>query len=213
MLTRERVALLLDHQAKAYALLMWLAGEANHDPALLAPAVVAQLRTPGTAAAWLTAARDHAIPGALLPRVIDAEFAALFASFFATSFQVTHLELGGRLVEARLIARPPAEAGSQVSVSASQALAIKHLAASEGLALTQDDARRIAKRPGHRQAAHVWAYAWELDRRARDKGKGPIVRELWRGIAIEIRKALTVAHVWDARAELLTACRAREARA
>lgn len=211
MLTRDRIAHLLALQGQAYALLMWLAGEANHDPDLLAPAVVAQLRTPATTAAWLTAARDRLIPGALLPRAVDGEFATLLASFFATSFQVTHLDLGGRLVESRLVATPPPDAASTVSVAASQALAIKHLAASEGIALAQDDARRIAKQPAHRQAAHLWAYAWELDRRARDKGKGPVVRELWRGIAIETRKALTVAHVWDARAALLAACRERAA--
>jgi hypothetical protein len=211
MLSRARIAALLDHQAQAYALLMWLAEHANHAPALLAPAVVAQLREPTDAAAWLTAERDGALVGAPVPRVIDAEFATLLASFFATSFQVKHLEFDGRLVEARLIATAAAEVVSHVSAEASLALAIKHLAASEDLAMTQDDARRIAKLAAHRQAALIWTYAWELDRRARNKGKGPIVRAIWRSIAIETRKALTVEHVWAARAALLDACRARRA--
>ena len=53
----------------------------------------------------------------------------------------------------------------------------------------------------------VWTYVWELDRRARNKGKGPVVHRIWRAIPSQTRRALTADRVWSARQQLLDAAR------
>jgi hypothetical protein len=81
------------------------------------------------------------------------------------------------------------------------------LAASEGISLTEKAAGRIVKRSAVRQAALLWTYVWELDRRSRRKGKGPVVHRIWRSIPWETKKALGVERIWEARAQLLAASR------
>lgn len=101
MLTRERADLLIRLQSGAYDLLLWLADEANQDPAILSPEVVAALRQPDTTLRWLKRQRDR-LPARLLPPEEDEAFAGLLSSFFSTSFHVRHLEFNGRLLEARV---------------------------------------------------------------------------------------------------------------
>jgi DNA-binding transcriptional regulator YdaS (Cro superfamily) len=206
MLTREDVAQLLTLQAKAYELLMWLGAEGVKDPDLLSPAVVALLGEPLPAAAWLDQHRKR-IPPALLPPRIEGPFANLLSSFFSTSFNVTHLDFGDRLVDSRLRLGMDRGLASHVGLDQSQALALKHLAASEGISITEKTARGIVKRATVRPAALLWTYVWELDRRSKKKGKGPVVHKIWRSIPWETKKALSVDRVWEARAQLVAASR------
>lgn len=205
MLTENDVAAVLTLQSTAYNLLMWLGESAVRDPYLLAPAAVELLRRDETAAAWLAARRSE-IPGELLPQVVEGPFANLFASFFATSFSVEHFEFDGRLRSSRLLAAPQPGGARQIGFVNAQALALKHLAASADVPITEKVAHRLVRRVALHQPALVWTYVWELDRRAKGKGKGPVVHEIWRGIPWETRRALDVAGVWDARGMLLAAC-------
>ena len=89
-----------------------------------------------------------------------------------------------------------------------QALALEHLGASEGLKLTHSEATRLVKRGSNQPAALIWAYVWELGRRAKGKGKGPVVHRVWREVPTDIRKALGLDVVWAAHCKLLNAARA-----
>ena len=58
------------------------------------------------------------------------------------------------------------------------------------------------------RAAQIWTYVWELDRRARNKGKGPVAHRIWRSLPWAVKRALDVEAVLTAREALLTAARA-----
>jgi hypothetical protein len=206
MLTRADVAQLLMLQGKAYELLMWLGAEGASDPDLLSPEVMVLLREPLPAGAWLHQERRR-IPAALLPDEIEGPFANLFSSFFATSFEVKHLDFDGRLVDSRLTLGMGHGPASHVGLDQALALAVKHLAASEHISIPESAARRIVKRSTVRLAALLWTYVWELDRRSKKKGKGPVVHRIWRSIPWETKKALSAEQVWEARAHLLAASR------
>jgi len=206
MLEREHVAQLLMLQSKAYELLMWLAGEASRDPTLLSPKVVALLREPASAAQWLARERQR-LPVGLMPVEPAGAVATLFASFFSTSFRVSHLEYDGRLMESRLNVGVRDEHRAAAGLEQCQALALRHLAASEKLPITDKDARTLVRRKALREASVIWTYAWELDRRAKQKGKGPVVHRIWRSIPAGTRRSLDVGRVWEARAQLLGAVR------
>jgi len=208
MIRREDTERLLALHTRAYGLLLWLGEQAAKEPRWLAPGVVARLAKPATSVGWLEQNRGE-IPSELLPSgPIGDDFAALFSSFFDTSFRVDHLDFEGVLLDSalKLGAEDPSPGGR--GMEHSQALALKHLAAFEKMFLAQDDARRLVKRRNLRAASLIWTYAWELDRRARGKGKGPLVRKIWRAIPLEIRKTLSAEVVWGARLELLEAARA-----
>lgn len=206
MFDREEVAVLLALHSKAYELLMWLGEASAGNPELLSPDVVALLREPESAAQWLSSNQER-LPAGRLPAELRGPFANLFCSFFATSFHVHHLALDDRLLASRLAlgaaGRPPAQAGFERS----QALALKHLAASEKLPITEREARRILKANCLREASLIFTYVWELDRRAKNKGKGPVVHRIWRSIPRERKRALDVDQVWAARDQLLAAVR------
>jgi hypothetical protein len=57
------------------------------------------------------------------------------------------------------------------------------------------------------EASLLWTYAWELDRRAKQKGKGSVVDRICRSIPREARKPLDVGQIWMAREQLLSAVR------
>lgn len=130
MLSRDDITLLLDVQQDTYALLMWLADEANRDPYILAPEAVAALRDPATAAKWLEQNRKR-LPATLVPAQVSGAFANLLSSFFSTSFRVRHLEFNGRLVESRVTQGAEPDAESRAGVEQCQALALRHLASAE----------------------------------------------------------------------------------
>jgi hypothetical protein len=209
MIDRTDVERLLALQTRAYELLMWLGAQAAREPSWLAPEVVTQLQKPMTAAQWLERHR-HEFPTKLVPSgPFEEGFAALFSSFFDTSFRVNHLASGEILLDSALKLgaleeRSPAGRG----MDHSQALALKHLASFEKMFLEQGDARRLAKKAHLREASLIWTYVWELDRRAQGKGKGPVARKIWRGIPIQVRKELSVELVWKARQQLVDAARA-----
>lgn len=205
MLTRQELEELLRLQATAYDLLMWLADAANRDPELLSPDAVRRLSDPDLAPEWLEAQRGK-VPEPLLPADPRGWFANLLSSFFATSFHVRHLEFGGRLVESRVTlgAERP---NSKTGLGQCQALALRHLAMAEKIRITEREAGQLVRRKSLSEACRLWTYAWELDRRAREKGKGSVVHQLWRALPKDTRKSLTVEHIWTAREQLLTAAR------
>lgn len=208
VLDRNAVAELLRLQAQGYRLLMWLDEQSVKDPALLSAAAVAQLREAASAAAWMARERA-AIPPALLPGAAEAErFWNLFASFFATSFRVERLEFDDHLIDARLKLGAGEKAAARAGVEGAKMLAVKHLAGSQGLRLSEKEASRLVKRATLGEAALIWTYVWELDRRARHKGKGPVAHRVWRSLPWAVKRALDVEAVWAARAALLTAARA-----
>lgn len=205
MLDKDQIAELLMLHSQAYQLLMWLGEEAVNEPSLLGPDVVKQLQHAKTAGEWLTARRD-AFPTDLVPDDPMGPFAKLFSSFFSTSFHVKHLELDDRVIDSRLTlgtaSRPKRPDTLRV-----QALALKHLAGSVGIRITEDDARRLVKRESLRPSSQLWAYVWELDRRAKGKAKGSVVHTLWRLIPWETKKELTAVKIWEAREQLVSAVR------
>lgn len=203
MLGRAEIARLLELQALAYELLKWLDQEAVGDPELLSSAAPLLAR-PGTTADWLESRRDR-IPAELVPADSRDAFASLFCSFFTTSFQVTSTEFGDRVVWSRVERTVPGRAG----VANSQALALKHLAASEGRRITEKESSDLVKStPGLRADLLLWTYVWELDRRARGKGKGQVAHRIWRSIPWETKRDLRADDVWAARGRLLEAVRA-----
>ncbi len=207
MLNRRDITELLVLQSRGYLLLMWLDEQSVKSPQLLSVSAVALLSEAQSAAKWMEGHRAE-IPPNLLPTADQApRFWTLFASFFTTSFQVQRLEFGDRLLDARLKLGTDGSAPSRSGLEGAQALAIKHLAASEGLHLDVKDARRIVKRAALHDAALIWTYVWELDRRARQKGKGPVAHRLWRSLPWSVKKALDVDAVWTAREALLNAAR------
>jgi hypothetical protein len=206
MLNRQQVAQLLLLQSRAYELLMWLGEERSGNPELLSPDVVALLREPETAAGWLEMNRER-VPARLLPAEPAGPFANLFCSFFSTSFRVRHLELEDRLLDSRLTLGVGVKSPGHVGIERSQALALKHLAACEKMPITERDAHRLVKRNALREASLLWTYVWELDRRAKNKGKGPVAHRIWRSIPWERKRSLDVDQVWGAREQLLNAVR------
>jgi hypothetical protein len=205
MLSREDVAQLLALQEKAYELLTWLDRECVDDPGLLSADAAARLAHPGTAGVWVEQHRDR-LPADLAALDPHGPFANLLSSFFSTSFHVEHLEFDNRLVFSRIVLGVSPRGPDRTGLGHSQALALKHLADSQRLPLTEREAKDlIRKRPQLREALLLWTYVWELDRRARNKGKGPVAHRIWRSIPWETKRALTADRVWSARRQLLDA--------
>jgi hypothetical protein len=206
MLQREEIEQLLRLQSQAYELLMWLADEATRDPNVLSPTAVGALQNPETAARWLTQHQER-FPVPLRPAEFGGAFANLFASFFSTSFHVKHLKFEGRLLESRVTVGAPSERGAISGLEYCQILALRHLATAEKRPITEKEARRIVRRAKLHEASLLWTYAWELDRRSKEKGKGSVVHRLWRSIPRETRQALSVEQIWQGREMLLGAVR------
>lgn len=208
MLDRDDIADLLRLQSRGYRLLMWLDEQSVKTPELLSAAAVAQLSEAESAAVWMARERA-AIPPELLPRGAEAgRFWNLFASFFSTSFRVQRLEQGDRLLDARLKLGTDEAGRSRQGLESAKALAVKHLAASQGLRLSEKEAAKLVKRATLGEAAMIWTYVWELDRRARHKGKGPVAHRLWRSLPWAVKRSLDVEAVWTARTALLAAAEA-----
>lgn len=206
MLGRDEIARLLTLQAMAYELLKWLDQEAVRNPGLLSNAA-GPLTEPDSAADWLEARRDH-LPAGLVPGDPRGAFANLFCSFFSTSFRVERVEFDGRVVWSRVKRTVPGRSG----LGSAQALALKHLAASERQPITGKESSELVKKlRGARDDLLLWTYVWELDRRARRKGKGPVAHRIWRSIPWETKRDLQVDDVWAARERLLDAVRAYRA--
>ncbi|WP_203931983.1 hypothetical protein [Virgisporangium ochraceum] len=204
MLTRSDVASLLERQSRAYGLLLWLGRACAEDPALLDPDAVAQLGHARSVPAWIARHR-HRIPTDLLPPTVDGAFAALLASFLETSFRIDHVHFDGRLVATHLVRGVRPGRLPREGVATARTLAVKHLLSAESVVVTGEALRRITRRADLAEPLAVWTYAWELDRRARGKGKGPVVHALWRGLPPAVRADLTADRVWAARGRLLAA--------
>jgi hypothetical protein len=207
MLSYEDIVELLALQAKAYELLMWLSEASVDNPEMLSADAAARLAHPSTAATWIAEHRSE-LPADLATVDPHGPFANLLASFFSTSFRVEHLEFRNRLVSARIVLYASPGPADRTGIVRTQALAVKHLATSQQLPTTEGQARGLIRaRRDLRDAVGLWTYVWELDRRARNKGKGPVVHQIWRSIPWERRRALTADQVWSARQQLLDAAR------
>lgn len=208
MLTREEIADLLELHAKAYQLLLWLGRKAVQQPNMLAPEVVKLLARPATCASWLASSRSSLPVDLLAPGPIQDAFVNLFSSFFSTSFRVDHFSLEGKLLDSRLSPGASKDRDKPSGYLEAQALALRHLSSSEGIQMSDAEARKYARRKSLQPHLLVWAYVWELDRRARAKGKGEVVHRIWRSIPLDIRKNLSAQVVWEAREKLLNSLRA-----
>ena len=182
MLGYDDVVRLLRLQAKAFELLTWLGQECAHNPELLSADAAADLARPSTAAAWVERHRPE-LPAELAAVDPHGAFANLLSSFFSTSFRVEHLEFDNRLLWVRIVPGVSEGASDRTGVARIQALALKHLAASQRLPVSQRQAGDLVHTHRDlRDAVLLWTYVWELDRRARNKGKGPVVHRIWRSI-------------------------------
>jgi hypothetical protein len=207
VLSYEDVVELLRLQAKAYELLLWLSHESADNPDLLSVEAAASLARAGSAAAWFERHRSE-LPQDLAALDPHGPFANLLASFFVTSFRIEQVEFGDRLVWARIVRGASGGTPDRAGRAHSQALAVKHLAASERLPMTETQARDLVRtRRDLRDAVLLWTYVWELDRRARNKGKGPVVHRIWRSLPGETKRALTADLAWSARQQILDAAR------
>lgn len=203
MLTRADIGDLLQMHARGYQLLLWLDRQAAREPSVLAPDVVALLAKPASCGAWLVANR-FTLPLELRPEnPVRDEFVNLFASFFSTSFHVEHLSFGGELLDSRLAKRSTKSSHKPKGSLAAQALALKHLASSQSIRISEAEARKFAERKSSQPHLLLWTYVWELDRRAKAKGKGEVVHRIWRSLPLATRKNLSTDAVWAAREELL----------
>ena len=155
---------------------------------------------------WI-ARHGHRIPSDLVPATVDGAFAALLASFLETSFRIEHVHFGDRLVATHLVRGVNPGQPLLRGLSSTQALALKHLLSAERLAVTDDDVRGLTRRADLAESLTIWTYVWELDRRARGKGKGPVVHALWRRLPPAVRADLTADRVWAARRQLINAVR------
>jgi hypothetical protein len=202
MLNREEIAELLHLHQRTYQLVLWLGQQAVHHPEMLSPEIMQELMKPVACAAWLASHRSVLPEDGLPEGDISDEFANLFSSFFSTSFRVEHVSWNDELLNTTLRAGPAANSAPTGFVAA-QALALRHLGGSEGIRISDSEARTLAKRKSMRQTLLLWTYVWELGRRAKGKGKGEIVHRIWRSLPIDVRKNLTVEAIWEARSELL----------
>jgi hypothetical protein len=92
--------------------------------------------------------------------------------------------------------------------TATQALALKHLANSQGTRVSDGEARKLAQRRSLQPHLLLWTYIWELGRRAKGKGKGAVVHSIWRSLPLTMRKDLNTEAVWAARQEIVAIVRA-----
>ncbi len=203
MVTRDEVAELLRLHDKAYQLLLWLGQRAVRHPKALSPEVVQQLARPATCAEWLAASR-LSLPANVLPdKGMQDAFVNLFSSFFSTSFHVEHVSLGNKLLDSSLSTGSSAGRRNPSGFIAAQALALRHLGGSENIRISDAEARTLAKRKSMQPNLLLWTYVWELDRRAKGKGKGEVVHRIWRSLPVDLRKNMTTEAVWEARNRLL----------
>jgi hypothetical protein len=210
MLTRDEVGDLIQLHAAAYRLLMWLDRQAGENPKVLAPEVVALLAKPASCGPWLEENRSK-LPLEVLPEgPMREEFVNLFSSFFSTSFHVKHVSFGEELLESHLSAGGSMYTNKLQSHKEAQALALKHLASSEGIRLFEADAHKLAKLKSMKPHLLLWTYVWELGRRAKGKGKGQVVHQIWRDLPLATRKNLSTEIVWKAREEIVGMLRSAE---
>lgn len=206
MLNRDEIEVLLAAHNKAYQLLQWVADKALWKPDILSPQEAQGLEKPENMREWLKR-RKNEIPPEFLPTELNAEFVNLFASFFATSFRVGHFEFEGHLVESRVKLGIADRQSSLSNANQCRYLALKHLWSAENLYLTDQETKVFSKKQALKDDLLLWTYVWELDRRARGKGKGAVVHQIWHSLALDVRKSLDVEKVWDARTRILEAVR------
>ncbi|GJM25379.1 MAG: hypothetical protein DHS20C16_17940 [Phycisphaerae bacterium] len=199
------VAELIEIHQRAYRLLMWINDEAAQNPAWLRPEAVGQMSSRSACEKWLWQNSSY-LPSRFLPdRAHTKAFAAMFASFFDTSFRLDSLEFAGDLVDARLRRRRNRIHGGNHNMKHVVASAIRYVLSREGVRLTPDEAGRLAVRESLKIETRIVAYVWELGRRARGKSKGQIVHRLWRSIPPGVRRRLDEDFYWLAKSLVVEA--------
>lgn len=206
MIDYESIEGLLKTQEQAYELLKWLADAVSWQPHLLAPQEAAHLHKPEAAREWLDKYQSD-IPAHLLPTRFNEGFVNVFASFFSTSFRIGHFEYDGKLIESNVKLGLNQSKHLVSNPAQCEFLALRHLCNSENILLTDKEAKALVRRKSLKEALLIWTYVWELDRRARGKGKGSVVHQIWRAIPKATRQSLNAEKVWDCKAQILTAAR------
>jgi hypothetical protein len=206
ILDYEQIEELITVHEQAYGLLMWLADAVVWQPDLLVPEEAALLHKSEAVRQWLNK-HTSKIPAHLLPARFDDGFINLFSSFFSTSFRIGHFEFDGKLVESSVKLGSNQSKTLISNPAQCEFLALKHLCNSENLYLTDKGAKAFIKHKSLKEALLIWTYIWELDRRAKGKGKGAVVHQIWRSIPIDTRKSLDVEKVWNCKEQILAAAR------
>lgn len=203
MINEQDISKLLEIHSKAYSFLIHLANKSRKNPETLSARVVDELKKKKTCVNWL---EDHinSIPVNFRPENEDiSNFAGILSSFFVTSFKVDNLNFEGKLLDSDVKTITRKEGTSRLGQKAVRNLALKHLCRSQNIRITEAEARKILKNRKIHMDITIWAYVWELDRRARGKPKGSSVHILWRDMPYDIRKNLNVDLVMKSRQRLL----------
>jgi hypothetical protein len=206
---RDALETVLRLHQMAYELLLWLDMQSARDPSVFSPEASAELSDGSRCATWLAAHRES-LPAQALPAASEMEaFAFLLASFFDTSFRVQRQELGGKILEARLVRGTIGrDTGARRRSSGSVMFhALRRLATAEGMPMDSRTAGRIADRATIRSDLLIWTYGVELVRRATRQSKGPAVHGIWQAMDPEVRRNLTADTVWESRERLLAVIR------
>ncbi len=199
------VAELIEIHQRAYRLLMWINDEAAQNPAWLRSDAVEQMSSRSACERWLRENCSN-LPSRLMPDRVNARaFAAMFASFFDTSFRLDRFEFDGELMDARLRRRRNRIHGGNHNVKHVVASALRHVLSREGVRLTKDEVARLATSERLKTEVRIVAYVWELGQRARGKSKGQIIHRLWRSIPIDVRKSLNEDVYWLAKSHIVEA--------
>ena len=158
---------------------------------------------------WMSSNRSQ-LPTEYLPGPLqEVAFCRLLYSILQTSFRVERLVFNEESLKARLEAGNRKSAGDWRRVRQVLALAVKHLAASEGMKITEADAREFALERVFQEDTRIWAYVWALNQRAKGKSKGATVYLIGRSLPPERRNALDVDCAWASRASLVSALKQR----
>lgn len=213
----------LELQARAYELLMWVNAQAASQPELLSEESVQSLKYATSCRAWIEK-RAGSFPVQLRvePRDLEA-FSHLLSAFFSTSFRVEEVQRGlrsgsgynweiekrRRLVSGAMPARSKA-AREKVEQSARnlQLIALEELAIENDVDLSRAQLEVLLGSPELSESIVLWSYGHELVRRSKFASQGASVHAMWRALDDKARAKLDVQEFWSAWQVLVEAMRA-----
>ena len=207
MLERPEVEQLLRVHQHAYQVLLLISERAARTPATLDQKTIAQLRDGDTCRSWLLTHRKT-LPKSVWPGDDSLiVFAQILASIFRDSFSVDTLEWDGVMLNATVRVDTSESRASAKKRSKFYAEAVKRLARSVGRRLAWTEAHQVAKSADIADDITLWAWVFELSRRAKGRESGAMGRSLWRAIPQGIREDLQASRVIMAQDQILARVR------
>lgn len=213
----------LELQARAYELLMWINAQAASEPALLSEESVQALKYAASCRAWIEH-RGGSFPQHLRVEAGDMDaFAHLLSAFLSTSFRVEEASHSSRRpgsygwgteTRRRLVAgaTPARSRASRAKIEESarnlQLIALEELAIENDLDLPHASLQVLVEREDLQIARALWSYGHELVRRSKFASQGASVHAMWRALDEKSRRKLDVDEFWSARQVLVTVLQA-----